>query len=112
MNDTLVISANGVSARVISFGPGQMGAACIQASVDAAIGAGRVTVGTSLPSTVTLTSRGVPSWRRTEDSPTARRFHATGCRWRTGKDGERRGWECADDCQVPALIEQEAAEDD
>lgn len=115
MSNSLVVSADGAESVTISLG-GEVTAEDLQASIDAAIGPGRVVVGRSSPvrpeppPSYIYPSR--PPFRMTgpatEDSPRARPYHAPGCRW----EPSSRRWTCVDACPVPDMIEEEAADDD
>ncbi len=84
--------------------------ACAQAMLEAQSGSTNVRISPVLVSRRRFNHCGLG--RMTEDSPQAREHHAPGCRWRTGKNGERRGWECSMSCDIPELLAQEAADDE
>lgn len=114
---------DGTWITTVEFSGGDLTAEGVQASLNEALGTGRVIVGTgSRPKAATSEPRPVVAtedykgWSKADleticgggDPSRLRRFHAGGCRWLP----KERQWDCAADCNVPDWRAQEAAEDD
>lgn len=114
MNRLLITGGGGIAVPV-SFGSNAATTpACVVAMLNSAFGL-QQSQGVSASIVAghpTVRRRPFNHFAITEDSPNARQHHASGCRWKTGKNGERRGWCCADTCSIPELLAREASQDE